>query len=471
MGSRRMPCFPSGRLLGILGAVMLRTCRTILLALACLAAPGPAVAAAPEPPPSEESAELRRLLEDLRRRVEALEASKPPRPEVREVRELLDEAERRLAALETKAFAPRASVPAPAARRAERRTKAQLDLDPPAKPRPDDWRRYLPDLYGSLRVRLGATASRQVEIADLGSRVGLKGKAPLAGKVSAIGRLELGVNVVNQNPGFVITPGGQLVVGSGSSPVTSRLGFVGVETPIGTFSYGKQWSVYYWVAGVTDGFWTFGGEAAGSYPVGDGGISGTGRAEQAMNWRHRIGPVSLGAQLQQRNRTTNDRSWADSWGTAVGLDVSPSLWVGAAWNQVRDGVPAPGPNEPKEGDEAAVLGVRWVRGPFQAAATYSPTRNHMVDDTGEYVDAHGVELFLQHDLGRHWQLLGGFNLLTPADRGSSDYRILNVVGGAAYRFAEEMLLTGEVRLDWSRKVDGSRLNPATVYAFGMNYGW
>jgi predicted porin len=453
--------------------------------------PGPAVASASDPPPAEESAQLRRLLDELRRRVEALEASTPGRPEVREVRQLLEEAEKRIAVLEsapTAAPPPTTSTPeqmppatshpvaaaaAPAApvAHADRPTKSQLDLNPPEKPKPDDWRRYLPDFYGSLRVRLGATASGEVEIADLGSRIGLQGKAPLGGKVNAVGRLELGFNLVNQNPGYLVTPGGGLVVGEGANPVTTRLGYAGVETPFGTLTYGKQWSVYYSVAGVTDSFWTFGGEAAGSFPVGDGGISGTGRAEQAMNWRHGIGPVSLGLQIQQRTRTENDRDWADTWGAAVGVDVSPSFWVGAAWNEVRDGVPEPGPNEPREGDEAAVLGVRWQKGPFLAAAIYSPTRNHMEDDTGAALETRGYELFLQYDVGRHWQFLGGVNALMPTDSRATDYRILSAIGGGTYRFGAEMLLTGEVRLDWSRKADGSRLTPATVFAFGMNYGW
>jgi len=440
--------------------------------LLALLAPGRAGSSPPDRPPASEATELRKLLEELRGRIEALEASAPGRPEVKEVEKLLAEAEKRIAALEKE---PGAAVPPPAGVQSTtvstRPTKSQLDLSPPEKPKPDDWRRYLPDFYGSLRVRLGAASSGQVEIADLASRVGIQGKAPLAGRVSAIGRLELGVNVVNQNPKYVIAPGGSVVAGEGANPFTTRLGFVGVETPFGTFSYGKQWSVYYWVAGTTDNFWTFGGEAAGSYPVGDGGISGTGRAEQAVNWRYRIGPVALGIQAQQRTRTSNDKDWGDTLGAAVTVDVTRSLSVGAAFNEVRDGVAEPGPNEPKEGDEAAVFMVRYLRGPFQAALTYSPTRNHSVDDTGRCLDTQGWELFLQQDVGRHWQIVGGFNALTPTHERESEYRILDAIGGVAYRFAREMILTGEFRIDWSRKADGSRLRPSAVYAIGMNYGW
>lgn len=444
---------------------------SMVVLVVALLAPGRVDSSPQEPPSTEEVAELRKVLDELKRRIEALEAS-PGRPEVTEVRELLAEAEKRLLALEKAGRMPAAPPVAPQPPKAARRpTKSQLDLSPPEKPKPDDWRRFLPDFYGSLRVRLGAANSGQVEIGDLGSRVGLQGKAPLAGRVSAVGRLEIGVNVVNQNPSFVVSPDGSVDAGDGADPVTNRLGFVGVETPIGTFTYGKQWSIYYWVAGTTNNFWTFGGEAAGSFPVGDGGISGTGRAEQALNWRHRIGPVGIGVQSQQRVRTENNKSWGDTLGAALTVDVTKDLSVGAAFNTVRDGVPDPGPNEPKEGDEAAVLAVRYLRGPFQAALTWSPTRNHNVDDTGTYLDTQGWELFLQRDVGRHWQIVGGMNAMMPTRGGETEYRILDAIGGIAYRFAEEMVLTGEFQIDWSRKADGSRLRPATVFAFGMNYGW
>ncbi len=99
-------------------------------------------------------------------------------------------------------------------------------------------------------------------------------------------------------------------------------------------------------------------------------------------------------------------------GAAIGVDISKHLSIGAAFNEVRDGVSAPGPNEPKEGDQAALFAARYLGGPFLAAVTYSPTRNHMVDDKGAYLGTQGWELFLQYDAGRHWQLLGGFNSLS-----------------------------------------------------------
>lgn len=62
-----------------------------------------------------------------------------------------------------------------------------------------------------------------------------------------------------------------------------RLAFVGFEGPQGRVSFGKQWSTYYDVAVFTDQAPFFGGSASGTYNAGtDGGVSGTGRANQAL---------------------------------------------------------------------------------------------------------------------------------------------------------------------------------------------
>ena len=274
-----------------------------------------------------------------------------------------------------------------------------------------------------------------------------------------------------QNPLFAVGGDGYFEVGEGKQPIVTRLGYVGVETPFGTFTWGKQWSVYYVVAGMTDSFWTFGSEASGAFAVGDGGISGAGRAEQATNWRHRIGPVELGLQAQQRRISAGDRKWADTWGAMATVEAAKGLRLGAAWNEVRDGVPSPGLNEPMEGDRAAVFGVTWSKGPFDAALTFSPAWDHNQDDTGASLDTYGWELFTQYGLGKRWNVLGGFNFLYPrGDDASSRSRILDGIFGVSYRFGQELLLTTEVRIDGSRKSDGSDLRKSAV-AFGMNYGW
>ncbi len=79
---------------------MFRRLAAVSLFLALGACPLRAGALPEEPPTQGEAAELRRILEELRHRVEALEAAGPARSEAEEVRKLLGEAEKRIVALE-----------------------------------------------------------------------------------------------------------------------------------------------------------------------------------------------------------------------------------------------------------------------------------------------------------------------------------------------------------------------------------
>ncbi len=70
--------------------------------------------------------------------------------------------------------------------------------------------------------------------------------------LAAFARVELGVNLVANDR--VILSGGDpgAPIGQGSQALSSRLGFVGIGTDIGTFAWGKQWSAYYDIAEFTD---------------------------------------------------------------------------------------------------------------------------------------------------------------------------------------------------------------------------
>lgn len=306
-------------------------------------------------------------------------------------------------------------------------------------------------VYGSLRATLGVQEGGTWVIVNNASRLGLKLTAPLGGSFKALGGYEAGINLVEQNPSYSFSGGDDNpAVGEGSQALTTRLGYLGVQGAFGSLTMGKQWSVYYDIGDWTDRFNQVGGEAQGSYNAGtDGGISGTGRAENALIYRApALGPVELGFQVQLRQRTAADVSGADTWGASVRWAITPRLSLGGAVNVVNDGVADPGLLEPKEGDRAALLGVKFQDGDqWTLALTVSKSEAHEVDDAGTYFDAVGAELYGAYRVRPGWIAYAGLNDLRPTgDAYAGQYRksylaggvtwVLPVLGGKSVAFLE-----------------------------------
>jgi predicted porin len=286
----------------------------------------------------------------------------------------------------------------------------------------------------------------------------------------AFGRYEMGLNMVTNDRVILLTSGDPgTPIGQGSQAVTSRLGYVGLGTPVGNFSWGKQWSPYYDVAGFSDQLQVFTGLATGAFGAGtDGGIAGTGRAEQALQYRHSWGPFSGGLQAQNRSLTTNDRQWGDTFGGALVVSGENGFGVGAAYNQVRDGVASPTINEPQLGDKATIFGVRFRHERFYAGSTYSILKQHEIDDLGRRFDGNGFEIALRHYLLEHVWLEGVYNDLRPNDDHPGDFRIRFGAANVVYNFSTASRVFAGFKFEGSRKSDGSDLQTST-FAAGLNY--
>jgi len=410
--------------------------------------------------------ELRALLETLEARVAALEDEDDPEraAEIAEIRELLATVAARLGALEEPVAVPveaEASDPSPA--------EAEVSDPSPAEPAP--FSRFESNFYGSLRVRSLATEGAIFEIIDRFSRIGWHARYPGGKRWAVLGRLEAGVNLVNQNPTVDVGGDPGHAFGEGRQAVTTRLGYVGFETPYGDLTWGKQWSVYYDVAGWTDRYYTFGARASGAFALGDGGINGTGRAETAFLYRKGWRPLQVGLQVQNRERTDNNRNFADTYGGSLRWSASDALTIGLAYNQVRDGVEDPGLNEPHLGDTASIIGVLWDRGPLELAVVLSRGEQRERDDEGTWFDSVGSEVFGQWSLDEHWSLFGGLNWLEPDDDSvDTDYRILDYLIGAAYDLNRNVIISGELRLSESLTAAGEPVREDT-FAFGVNLNW
>ena len=432
-----------------------------LLVLTLLLSSGAAASGQTADPPDS----LAALVKSQLRRIEALEA--------------------RLAALQQEVAQLRQQPTAPAVGPAEPpavvRAQAKSELvdhavagEAPGEvigegPQDDLPRARIIDSYGSLRVAAALDSDGNREIRNNSSRLGLRGTKRLSDGIQAFGRIEVGVNLVNTDR--VILTGGDpgAPIGQGSQAVFSRLGYVGLDTGIGSFAWGKQWSPYYDVAVFTDQFPFWSGAATGAFAAGtDGGIAGTGRAEQALQYREARGPVSVGLQMQSRTRSANDQAWADAWAVSAVVGRAQGFSAAAAYNEVRDGVANPTPNQPQLGDQAAIVGLRYRADRFYAAATLSLSEQHEVDDLGRRFDATGFELALRYHATDALWLEAGYNELRPDSNHPGDFRTRFGLGYVVYNFGGGSRLFGGVKIEGSRRSDGSS-DPNSAFVAGLNY--
>jgi len=323
--------------------------------------------------------------------------------------------------------------------------------------------------YGSLRVVGGIDSEGRSEARSNFSRVGLRGEAPFAEGWSGFARLELGVNLGSGERAILGGADPGAPIGQGSNALSSRLGYLGMHTPFGSVSWGKQWAVYSDVSGFTDVFHAFGGDAGGTYAAGtDGAISGTGRADKALQYRYSRGIVSLGLQAQNRSITERDQNFADTFGGSMLLGVTEGLTLGLAYNEVRDGVDLPNANQSKLGDRAAIVALRWNRGPLYAAAAWSAFEQHEVDDLGRFYDGDGLELALIYRFGERWAFEAGFNELRP-DRGQAGaFRLRYGLAGMVLGLDPDSEVFFGLRLEDSRNADGSKGRESAL-SLGYNY--
>ncbi len=437
-------------------------CRPIWIALMVTLLP--ATARAQQPPAPTDA--LQRLVTDQERRLEILEAQVAALQAT--IQELRSQA----------GLAPPPGVPADAPQAADEAPAAAHAVGGDA---PEQIDQHAPEAdlpaarpigaYGSLRLASVVNTDGVSDIRNNSSRLGLRGEKALGQGLTAFARLELGVNLVNNDRIILETGDPGAPIGQGSQAFTSRLGFIGLATRLGSVSWGKQWSPYYDVAEFTDQFQLFSGAANGAFGAGtDGGLAGTGRAERAAQYRERFGPVSIGLQVQNRATSPNDRSWLDTWGGAVVVGEREGFAAGVAYNQVRDGVANPNPNQTQLGDEAALFGARYRSGGWYGGVTFSILTQHEVDDLGRRFDGKGLEVALVRDVTDRVWVEFGFNNLQPDSDHPGDFRVRFGVSNLVYQFGDASRVFAGVKYDAGRTSSGTP-RPRAVFAGGLRYNF
>lgn len=315
-------------------------------------------------------------------------------------------------------------------------------------------------LYGGLRLRLVALEGEQAEIDGQTSRAGIRLEGRLGKRVTGLARVEIGFNFLDTEQLQNIDEGRGIDV---DTLLFHRLSFVGVRFKKSELRFGKQWSAYYDVAVFADQMPYFGGQGTGVYAAGtDGGIAGTGRADQALQLSNVVGAFKYTLQAQIRNESVNNQAFADTYGASLTWVASETMQIGAAFNAVRDGIPDPDRGEPKEGDRALILGYRYRTGPVYSGVTLSVMENHEIDERGVFFGGYGLEAYGSYEFARRFKARLSVSALTPDSDYIGEYRVRSVMAGLNYDLSEKLDLVFLGRADFSKLSDGSDRNAGVL---------
>jgi predicted porin len=334
------------------------------------------------------------------------------------------------------------------------------------------------DLYGSMRI-FSEIGAEDPTLNDGSSRLGIRLGRDLPQGRTLFGRIEWKTNLVDNDSelfqGDASSGGGIAVRSEDTEKVLStRLGYLGMRfEDIGELSFGKQWSVYYDVAGWTDNFNVYGGAGLSVYAAGtDGGAVGSGRADNAVVWRNERGRFSYGLQTQLKTSSDDD----DYKGLGGSMIFAPNdTWdIGFAFAAAR----IKGGFELIAGDKdsnVATLGARYHRGPWNAAFSVAKWDNHegifFEDDTLIY-DGVGAELYTSYEYSDRLHLYGGFNYTDPDiddPRVDPDFGVEFLILGASWFATKDSFAYLEGLLSSSKDVNGKHVDSVLSAGYRFDF--
>ena len=332
--------------------------------------------------------------------------------------------------------------------------------------------------YGSFRGHL-AVLNEQAEIQENASRIGFE-VSVTKGKIRYFTGVELGINLfrsaqflnadANTNSGFI-----RLGESQNLQVFSTRLGYLGADFgKYGTLKFGKQWGVYYDITGFTDKFNVFGGQGSATYVASsDGGETGTGRANQALTYRNKIGPLQLGGQLQMRS--IQNGYLFDGFGLSAQVEVLKGLKAGATYNKAYfddflvDNILGAG-GQP----EYLAMGVSYTSDNLDLGAVYAThtngdlTRSEVNEELVSTVfDAEGFEVYGKFKRPRY-SILAGFNGYFPEVEGlpvSQEFKRQFYMIGAEYRPSRFAYLYAEYR--YGKGINSFGIEALDVFTLGI----
>ncbi len=291
----------------------------------------------------------------------------------------------------------------------------------------------------------------------------------------ALAKLEWGVQLSNTDDRIIVNHNGLTSTGPTSDSTWLRQGYVGVaHNDYGRFTIGKQWGVSYDVGGVTDWFEIFGAEASGTYNFGtDGGFSGSGRAEQALQYKLNYDEFSFGVQYLASNENLQViaedgeplsavLNFDDSYGLSFMYQAPFDLGFGLAYNKAKLSLAANDIESKQINDELITAHITYR--PYgslglHVALVLTDMKNHDMNDLGQVMSkSKGVELFTAYRFDNDISLIFGYNSLednssvnaiNPAIGSDGTYHKEYFILSAKYHWDEDFYLYIESKIDRS----------------------
>lgn len=346
--------------------------------------------------------------------------------------------------------------------------------------------------YASLRGHM-AVYHNKMELQENASRIGVELNIKKR-KLGFIAGGEVQLNMFRGSTSFNVDgslSGGFLHVESAQTQQVfgNRLGYLGVDLgKFGVITIGKQWSVYRDITSYSDRFNVFGARASATFIGGtDGGETGTGRADQSLIYRNRLGPVHIGGQIQARG--SNNDKFIDGFGASIQYEIIDGFFAGAAYNRallskklIKNGEMAGLTGQPSYFSlgtkyigttfDFSLLGVIQKNGDFSQSSYLDPAlgvmRSTMV------FDAKGIEVFGKYKFDK-FSVLAGYNLYVPDIKNTESvpgpyrldpgFRKNDFIVGASYHPFSFAQIYSEQRISMGKTSTGEK--ESSVFTLGL----
>lgn len=339
-------------------------------------------------------------------------------------------------------------------------------------PKPFQWIQKIPiKAYLSLRASY-KSLDQDTKLQDDNTRFGFIYAKKLNNEDRLILHFEAGTNMVDQVVGHVHE--GE----DTSSQLNSRLAYFRYGREDYYTVIGKNWSVYHYIASMTDKFNSVGGKATGIYNAGsDGGGTGTGRASKALQLRSSRGIFQWGAQLQSNTdmATFDDRYSLNAAimgkikflnGLGLGTSILKAVPADITPEMISNGFTGE--------TTAGVIGAEWKIADWDFSVTTAGNKNLVTDDQLYYYDAWGAEFYTTTKFTPLTQFRLGLAYQTPSNtqQYTAQHEIIQAYIGWQYNYSKNNFadrIFVEYAFNAGSNADGSDADD--ILNFGIRYNF